>query len=355
MMAMRLFSMFVMMLLTAVTASAADLGNSNNIVKGNSHVLMHQVWDRDGGEDIASAVAITSLPFFDTGATCDNINDYDIECPYDSNSKDVVYSYIPAVDICISVDLFGSSYDTKTYVYDEDMNIIACDDDHYGGPGYLSFIEEADLVGGMTYYIVVDGYGGDCGEFVLNILEVIPPPPCHLTCEGIPEGEPALIDFYEDNYNGGCNSSPNVFQEIISNTGTYELCGVGGWYLNGGGFNSFYRDTDWYVVTIGETGVIEWTVDAESPVACYLLDVAECEGAFPEQGMTAGQCMEATMTIEGPPLSVVFLFVGSAFYSQEDAGHDSSEFVYSCQFTGLNIGAVAVENVPWDAVKSMYR
>ena len=40
----------------------------------------------EGGETIADAVEVP-FPFTDTGATCDNIDDYDEVCPYaDSNS-----------------------------------------------------------------------------------------------------------------------------------------------------------------------------------------------------------------------------------------------------------------------------
>jgi hypothetical protein len=47
---------------------------------------------REGGENLDSAVPEPGLPFTDTGATCDNFNDYDEVCPFTgSTSPDVVY------------------------------------------------------------------------------------------------------------------------------------------------------------------------------------------------------------------------------------------------------------------------
>jgi hypothetical protein len=112
---------------------------------------------------MGTAVPITALPFSDTGATCDNLDDWDEVCPYTgSTSADVWYSYTPAADMMVSVDLWGSFYDTKTYILDAGYNVIACNDDFYSD--WTSLIEAAQLYSGNTYYIVVDGYGGDCGD-----------------------------------------------------------------------------------------------------------------------------------------------------------------------------------------------
>ena len=79
-------------------AGAADLG-ATPAPKSDAHVLAHPASDRSGGETIADAVPIGSLPFSDTGATCDNVDDYDEACPYGSTSPDVVYAFTPAADM----------------------------------------------------------------------------------------------------------------------------------------------------------------------------------------------------------------------------------------------------------------
>ncbi len=84
----------------------------------------------------------------------------------------------------------------------------------------------------------------------------------------IPEGEPICHDDYEDDYNGGCNSDPYVFQDIECGD---VICGESGTYLLDG---SNARDTDWYRVEMYESGTITWTVEAEFPVLIFIIDAA---------------------------------------------------------------------------------
>ncbi len=61
---------------------------------------------------------IPSIPFIDTGATCDNTHQYEEMCPYDgSSAPDVVYAFTPAQDVAITADLCQSLYDTKLFIY----------------------------------------------------------------------------------------------------------------------------------------------------------------------------------------------------------------------------------------------
>ncbi|MBU1936644.1 T9SS type A sorting domain-containing protein [bacterium] len=133
----------------------------------------------EGGETCGSATVVTALPYNDSGYTCDNANDHALvgtwgpHCDYnDPNNAapDVVYVYSPAAAVTVTIDLSNSGYDTKLWVYDGscvEANIIACDDD--GGSGYQSKIISLTLTGGHDYYIIVDGYGTDCGNYVINI------------------------------------------------------------------------------------------------------------------------------------------------------------------------------------------
>jgi hypothetical protein len=126
-----------------------------------------------GGDDIATAFAIGALPFSDTGDTTTFVDDYDEECPYSgSTSPDVVYQYTPSGDGLIDITLCNAvdTYDTKLYIY-EDVHTpgtpFACNDD--ACPGYVSELLQVQLNIGHTYFIVVDGYGGDCGEYLIDI------------------------------------------------------------------------------------------------------------------------------------------------------------------------------------------
>ena len=130
---------------------------------------------------------MAEVPYSDTGTTCGYNDDYDEVCPYSgSTAPDVVYGVIPDMDVIVDIDLLGSTYDTKLYVYDENLALVACNDDFY--PDYVSKIEQLALMGGVQYFIVVDGYYTSCGDYVLFvtecIVETVGCPP-----EGIPEDE----------------------------------------------------------------------------------------------------------------------------------------------------------------------
>ena len=55
---------------------------------------------RQGGDTIADATVIPSLPYYDTGTTVGYTDDYDFVCPYEGLiSPDVVYAFTPTVDL----------------------------------------------------------------------------------------------------------------------------------------------------------------------------------------------------------------------------------------------------------------
>ena len=127
------------------------------------------------GETIESALPIDMLPFVSAGNTGDFQDDYEVACPYSSDSPDVVYAYTATMDTVISVSTCLSSYDTKVFVFEssEDM-IVGCDDDFWGGSSpncnaWTSYIDSVVVTTGNTYYIVVDGYGGGFGQYRLDV------------------------------------------------------------------------------------------------------------------------------------------------------------------------------------------
>jgi hypothetical protein len=143
-----------------------------------------------GGETIATATVIASLPYSDNGTTIGHLNDYGGDCEYGtSTAPDVVYSYTPAADGAIDVSLChdATNYDTKLFIFDTptpvDGDEIACNDDFcstisYPDP-YVSEVSGVPVTGGTTYYIVVDGYGTSAGTYEISVIggTFIPPPP----------------------------------------------------------------------------------------------------------------------------------------------------------------------------------
>ncbi len=306
---------------------------------------------------MADAFIIGSLPFDDTGNTSDNVNDYDAICPYSgSTAPDVVYSYTPAADEVISIDLCGSGYDTKVYVMDGAMNIIACNDDAYFSEPcghYVSAIIAAELMGGTEYFIIIDGYYTDSGDYILEVATTLILNYCYLPCNGFSEGEPSITGAYVDNFNGGCNSDPAIYFDIIeaaNDDGNLFFWGNAGW-------NDLGRDTDWIMIGIGHTGVVTWTVDAQSITNISLLggDVFNCIDVTVEDSLTVGPCgAPGTMVIQGYPGEVLCLWVGSSNFSNPDESKPD-EYLWASSFEGLMPLCLATENVSFDEIKSLYR
>jgi len=172
-----------------------------------------------GGDNIGTAMPITSLPFHDTGMTSGYTNDYDEVCPYPgSTSPDVVYSYVPTASRTLDITLCnGSNYDTKLYVYENTAgNTVACDDDTC--PGYVSELLGVTVTVGNTYYIVVDGYGGASGNYVIDITSpTLPWLNVNPLSGNIPSGGPDAqlsvemnaLDLTQGTYTGNINIASN--------------------------------------------------------------------------------------------------------------------------------------------------
>ena len=128
------------------------------------------------GDTMENPFLISSLPFSDFGNTCQFEPNYDGICPFDSGARDVVYKYVATSTAEIAISLCaGSDYDSKVYVYENiEGNQIACNDDYCSTPNYpyafVSFIGSVWFIAGNTYYVVVDGYGLDCGNFTIDIF-----------------------------------------------------------------------------------------------------------------------------------------------------------------------------------------
>ena len=236
---------------------------------------------RQGGDNIASATVIPAIPFAATGTTQGFTDDYNVACPYTATGGlDVVYAFTPAADIAINIDICASDYDTKLYVFETDQsNSIACNDDWCGSTTYMSYLENVQLTAGLTYYIVIDGFGAaDFGTYYLDITEyeqVI----CDIECPAgsIPEGEPCAGDNYVDLINGGCNNDVPVFSNIANGD---VICGLSSHYLfDDNGTILEYRDTDWYAFTLDTYASVNVTGQAEFPMLMFLIDLnAGCDG-----------------------------------------------------------------------------
>ncbi|MEZ4386834.1 MAG: hypothetical protein R3D98_04535 [Candidatus Krumholzibacteriia bacterium] len=298
---------------------------------------------RQGGDTIADGVVIPGIPYYTSGTTVGFTDDYDEACPYaQSTSPDVVYLYTPTVDELVEVDLEGSSYDTKVYIYDDQLNLVACNDDYY--PDYTSLLQFVQLEAGVTYAIVIDGYGGAAGQYVMDFVSndlycvIDCPPGAQL------EGEPAPHDGYVDDYNGGCGSAgPDAFQDIDEEI----FCGRSGWYLDASGWPM--RDTDWLVLTFDASGA--YTIIGDAEVVSHLCELGpqDCFNTVVVQEAMIGPCVEEALTVTGAPGTTVWIWVAPVTFT--NPGYPDDVYDYVLAVTG---GPVAVEHRSWSAIKGLY-
>lgn len=337
---MRILALIVMLALS--TAALAQ--------KPADHVLRNPAGDsREGGETIADALEVP-FPFSDTGATCDNIDDYDEQCPYSgSTSPDVVYTFVPPYSCSVDIDLAGSTYDTKAYVYDADLNVVACNDDYY--PDYVSLLQAVPFDGGQRYYLVIDGYGGDCGEYVVSVCD---PLPCDFGCYGanILEGEPDVYFGYDDQFNGGCDVDPPAFQILTQPAGEDRIvfCGRTGYAGSG---TSWQRDVDWLqVMAMGTELRLEFHAPYSFAATLDVLFLDDCEDVslLPYELSSCGMLDDLMVpTVPGQMVTLRIeplheLLPACTWYTPDE---------YKLFITGA-AGAVATESWSWTAVKALY-
>ena len=237
---------------------------------------------RVGGDTIETAVGIFTLPYADTGSTAGANNDYDEICPWDgSDSPDVVYAIKQSFDTYVAIDLCGSGYDTRVFVYDYLRNLVACNDDNpYADlpcSGLDSRIDVLLLEAGIPYFIIIDGYGGNSGDYALSVSVTDSP---DLDCpDGAQvEGEPPMVYGIDDAYNCGCfcANPPARFQKLgIDSAGTSFACFRSGWNGIPGGSA---REFDWIATAVGADGQLHCELVTEWPSELLVL-ATSCEFA----------------------------------------------------------------------------
>ncbi len=291
-----------------------------------------------GGENIGTATVIPALPYTDSDNTCGHVNDYTPSCT-SSNAPDLVYSYTPAANQTLDISLCNlQGYDTVLYVYQDGPGTeIACNDD---ACGLQSRLPSVNVSVGHTYYIVIDGYSTACGNYRLDVRALAP---CNYVCppDAQLEGEPVCGTDYVDNYNGGCNSTPNVFQDmrcdyLCGETGTYTFQGLS------------YRDTDWFTVNVQVGSQYTFDGMGEGFALQRLVIAPGCPANVLYS--TTVNCDPITFTAT---TSQVVLWAGPTVFSGLPCG---SRYWISISGPGIPpCGATATENTTWGSVKAIYR
>ncbi len=169
---------------------------------------------------------------------------------------------------------------------------------------------------------------------------------CDLECPGgaLIEGEPECGLDYIDTYNGGCNSTPEVFQPLAPSASTIVQCGMSGYF---DGYGTCYRDTDWYEIVLDEAREIDVCVSGEFPVSLMLLyGDPDCSNQAVVDYTTAEVCTEECITAVLDP-GVYWVFVAPDFIANFPC---SKRYVLT-----IDGYTTPVENRSWGLIKSLYR
>ncbi len=182
------------------------------------------------------------------------------ECGYNTPGQEKIYEFTPTVSGDYSLKVTS----TNGYYADYFWKTSLCNDtgwiciDDLSGPVALGTLP---LTAGITYYLLIDAESTDTviHEFYIGS----PPEPIVCPPGAILEGEPECYSGYVDSYNGGCNSTPNVFQTLTQCCGI--ICGKTGVFDSS-------RDTDWYELTTTTSTQIDISLTSESYIILYLID-----------------------------------------------------------------------------------
>jgi hypothetical protein len=266
-----------------------------------------------GGDTVEDATVIPHVPFLGIGTTEGYTNDYDEACPTeDLSAPDVVYAFTPDVDYTLELSLCWSEFDTKLYIYENEVTPgapLACNDDFCdvedSRRGLLaSELQGVSVTAGNTYYIVVDGSNGEAGEYSLRVSAFVDEVVCP---EGASfENEPVCYDGYIDEFNAGCHRLPRMFTPLACGE---TICAEGGTYELGGQLGP---DVDWYL--------LEPPADAESLLISGVSEFPLLVWIWVEQG-EVGDCEEFYVNQGGGDALQLFRVDGidltaSAYYLQ---------------------------------------
>jgi hypothetical protein len=261
----------------------------------------------------------------------------------------VVYSFTPTLDMCVNVSLCGSGYDTALYIMNGTTGgVVGCNDDFCG---LQSELDNVSLAAGITYYIVVDGWSSNCGDYTLAMSEC--PPPCELVCApgAFMENEPDCQDGYVDTYNGGCNSATPVFNDVLCNDAGVWICGHYGNYVSVDGYDS--RDTDWYRIVLDHAVTLNVCACAEGHFQILIVDgnhgcpVTSTDILASNSTMNGHEQICASASLAA---GTYYLWAGAADFTGVTCG---SRYVLTV--TGYECPPVGVQPMQWGTVKGLYR
>jgi hypothetical protein len=297
------------------------------------------------GDDFEHAWPIAAVPFTDTGNTCGFRDDVDAPCTFLGGAPDVVYTFRPASDVVVDIDLCDVGYDAALHVYAGTDSLVACNDDACDrGPRVAGLT----LAAGVRYFFVIDGWFGACGGYTLSILTDPAPCPMDFPATAVPEGEPDCTDGVFDRFNGGCNDFPYAFRRLECDAGEIVVRGSYGTYAY---YTEEHRDTDWYEVVVRQPGTLSAGVLGAAPTQLAILDGRLGCGEYAVAcGSVLGGACEAIACDAAVEPGVYWVFVATRWYTGIRC-----PTAYRLWVRGAGCASVPVAPTSWGRAKLRYR
>ena len=154
-----------------------------------------------------------------------------------------------------------------------------------------------------------------------------------------------------DLYNSGCYGEDGGvhYQNLEADEyGDLNFCGISGW------LGDESRDTDWFTITIGSSGTVNWSLNAEEETYFFILGPQDCSSVGVLEKYLVTPCSPTVATISGTPGEVVWLWAGPTEY-EPPFWFEGHEYDYIMGFEGLQEGVVATDGASWGSIKSIYR
>lgn len=160
------------------------------------------------------------------GSTFGAANEFGSDCGgFESN--DQAWIFIPEVSGIYRFDTAGSNFDTILEVFDDFCggSVIACIDDN---PMDTFAVLDVELEAGHVYTIVVDGFGGQSGDYqlALDLIEPIDPGCGTAMPVGVPSQTSGTTNGSNNDSDGSCSFNPAPELEFwwtAPATGTYVI------------------------------------------------------------------------------------------------------------------------------------
>ncbi len=309
-----------------------------------------------GGDTFASALPINAVPFTESGTTIGYTDDYDNDCGSGvaGTAPDVVYVFTPPATGSYTISLCGSDFDSKLYVDEAGLTMVACNDDYdfslaSGDPCYGNArIDDFRATAGQVYYLVVDGYSGAGGAYTISV-DAATGCDVPVSVDIIQEGEPALATGQVDAHNCGCTCTGAFAVQVLDADpdGQVVVDVVQGWRDFG------VRDRDWFRCTAGAGGTVHVAFESAVAAIVGVYTNADCGALSAPTMLLVDPCTPGSVDVAVAPGADFYIqALAEVFYPPQGLLPAEANAVLTV--SGLASG-VPVTPTSWGELKGMYR